>query len=82
VIGLLSHPLAWYLAILWHYLSGDRASTGDEPLDPIMGITDSFVFSFWSLLLAGWLTIPVGAALGALLARWLTSPTGERGNRE
>jgi hypothetical protein len=82
VIGLLSHPPAWYLAILWHYLVGARSSTGDEPLDPIMGITGSLVFSFWSLLLTGWLTIPVGAVLGVVLAKRLTSPAGERGNRE
>lgn len=69
LVTLLAHPLAWYLAILHHSLFGEPSSLGDAPL----GVTDvpwsSFVFAFWSLLLTGWWTIPLGAGLGALLAR-------------
>ena len=68
LIALLAHPLAWYLLIFHHALFGGPASPGATPL----GVTDApwggFVFAFWSLLLTGWWTVPLGAGLGALLA--------------
>ena len=29
--GLLAHPVAWYLAILWMFMTGARSSLGDRP---------------------------------------------------
>jgi hypothetical protein len=67
--GLLAHPVAWYLALVWNYLLGHASSLGDKPADPLQSIGGSFVMAFWSLLIAGWLTVPAGAIVGFLLAR-------------
>ena len=69
-VTLLSYPVTWYLAILHQALFGGPSSLGDEPLGPISGLSGSLVFSFWSILLTGWWTAPLGAGLGALLALW------------
>jgi hypothetical protein len=67
--GVLSHPVTWYLASLHNFFTVSPVHTGSEPLDPISALAGSVTFSLWSLLLTGWLTIPVAAGLGALYAR-------------
>lgn len=70
LVGLLSHPVAWYLLILFHFFSGESSSLGEKPLDPIQAIWGSLVFSFWSVFLVGFfVTIPLGAVIGFFLAR-------------
>lgn len=66
--GVFAHPLAWYLAILYFYVTGARTSLGEETLNPLDGIGASFVFSGVSLLLTGWLTILAGAIVGGFIA--------------
>ena len=65
--GLLAHPIAWYLALVWHYLQRHTSSLGDKPVDPLQSFAGSLVMAFWSLLIAGWLTVPAGAIVGFLL---------------
>ena len=69
LVGLLSHPLAWYGSILYFYLAGEP-----HTLNPLEGLWASVVYSLLSLLFVGWLTVPVGAIVGSLLAtaqaRW------------
>lgn len=67
LVGLLSHPLAWYLAILYYYFTGATDSLGGKTLRPGEGFIASFTFSMISLLLVGWITGPVGAMVGALM---------------
>jgi hypothetical protein len=71
--GVLAHPVAWYLAIVWNYASGARTSLGDPVLNPLEGLTGCLVFAFWSLLLTGWITVPAGGILGWILGRTLRS---------
>jgi hypothetical protein len=66
--GLFAHPLAWYLALIWNYLSGQTSSLGDKHAGPLDGLAVSLIMTFWSLLLAGWLTVAAGAVVGFLLA--------------
>lgn len=67
--GILSHPLAWYLFIVFNFLRGARGSLGEEPLGPADGLLGALVLSAWSWLLAGWLTVSVGALAGIMLSR-------------
>ena len=66
--GLLAHPVCWYLMILYLYLSDTKSSLGEDTLGPLDGVGGAFAFSFWSLLLFGWLTAPVGAIIGLIRA--------------
>lgn len=68
LIGLISHPLTWYGAILYLYVSGARNSLGEPTLNPLAGVWASLVYSSLSLLFVGWLTVPIGATLGGILA--------------
>ena len=68
VTGAVAHPVAWYLAILYFYVTGARTSLGEQTLNPVEGIGASIVFSGLSLLFTGWLTIPAGAIAGGVLA--------------
>jgi hypothetical protein len=67
--GLLAHPVAWYLALVWNYLLGHTSSLGDTPSGPLESLAGCLVMTFWSLLIVGWLTVPAGAVVGFLLAR-------------
>jgi len=77
LVGLLSHPVTWYLAILYNYFWATRFLQSDKALGPISGMDGSLVFSFWSLLLTGWMTVPVAAGLGAIIA-WVLKNTPEQ----
>lgn len=69
LVAFLSHPLAWFLLDLHQALLGGPPSSGEAPLGVADAASGSIVLAFWSLLLTGWWTVPLGAALGALLAR-------------
>lgn len=63
LVGLVSHPLAWYGSILYFYLAGEPGV-----LNPLEGVWASLVYTLLSLVFVGWLTVPVGAITGGLLA--------------
>jgi hypothetical protein len=69
--GLLAHPVAWYLTIVWSYAIGERSSLGDRMMNPLEGVPGCFVFALWSILLMGWLTVPAGGIAGWMLGRAL-----------
>jgi hypothetical protein len=69
LVTLLSYPLAWLFATAGYALLGGPSSPGDSGLGIADAASATLVLSFGSLLLTGWWTLPVGAALGALLAR-------------
>lgn len=66
-IGLLAHPLSWLifvsLSLVADPVAGEQATT--RLADAAASVP---ALSLFSLLLAGWLTAPLGAALGYLLA--------------
>lgn len=66
--GLLAHPLAWYVGIILNYFSGTKSSLGDEPMNPLTGLWGALVFSLFSWLVVGWLTVLVGGLVGTLIA--------------
>jgi hypothetical protein len=68
VAGTLSHPLAWYLTILWSFWQG-QAGAGERPMGPVEGLIAAIVLSVPSEILAGWMTVSVGVGLGIVLAR-------------
>lgn len=71
VTGALAHPVAWYLAIVWAYASGERSSLGDRTVNPLEGLWGALVYAYLSILLAGWITIPAGGIAGWVLGRIL-----------
>jgi hypothetical protein len=69
--GILAHPVAWYLMIVWSYVSGVRSSLGERAVNPLEGLTACLVYACWSVVLTGWLTVPAGGILGWILGRTL-----------
>lgn len=75
IIGLVAHPVTWYMWICsnWVLISlsiRSGPSAGGEPLNPLTGMPGAFVFSLWSVMLIGWLTVPAAAVAGALFGGW------------
>ena len=74
--GILAHYVSWYLLILtqnicyWGW-GGCVSSLGDLPTNPLIGLGGALVFSLWSLLLFGWLTVPIGTLSGGIYATWI-----------
>lgn len=71
--GAVAHYLCWYLLIAgWftcHALTGGcTGSLGDPPLNPLTAIPAAALYSAFSLLFLGWLTVSAGAMIGGVLA--------------
>jgi hypothetical protein len=64
LVVILAHPLAWYLLFLLLYFSGEVGSFPERTLDPLRGLVASLTFSAVSLLMFGWATVSIGAAIG------------------
>lgn len=67
--GLVSHYLAWYLAYLGANLcfwltGGCTSSLGEPPANLLVAFVGAAGFTFFSLYIVGWLTVPIGAGLG------------------
>lgn len=77
LVGIVSHPLAWYLLMVLFFVTGERGSLGDRTVDPLSAIPASLLFSLASLLAAGWITAPLGALVGGVLG--FVSGTGAGG---
>jgi len=69
VTGVAAHPLAWYAFMVG--LSGARSSLSEPTVNPLEAVPGALVFSVMSCFIAGWLTVPVGGALGFGLSRAL-----------
>lgn len=74
LVGLLSHPLAWYGSSLYFYLAGEPGA-----LNPLEGLGASLFYTLFSLVLVGWLTVPVGAITGGFLAYAQAKLTARQG---
>jgi hypothetical protein len=72
-IGVLAHPVTWYVLICWNWmlagLSLRHPSAAGDPLNPVTGVLGALVFSVWSIVIVGWITVPAGALVGTLVAR-------------
>ena len=70
--SVLAHYLCWYLMLAGTYLAElavrPALSAGQGAPNLIQAVAAAGVFAAWSLALTGWLTLPVGALLGAALA--------------
>lgn len=68
LVGIVSHPLAWYLAYLWAaYVEGERFGLGSPIMVPFKALGISVGLAGISLVLVGWITAPVGAIVGGAL---------------
>ena len=67
LVGIASHPFAWYFLLVWMYAAGVRSSTAERTLDPLAAVPGSFLYSAMSIIIVGWVTAPVGALVGGAL---------------
>jgi len=69
--GILSHWLCWYFVIviqnLRHVLLGEVSSLGEPPVNLLDGLWAAGAFSFWSLIVIGWATAPLGGLIGFIV---------------
>ena len=78
VAGVLAHVVSWYFILVAAYLLGWRSSLGDAPVNPLQAVIACWVYAAASLLLVGWVTIPLSAVFGgvfAFIARNMQSAT-------
>lgn len=64
LIVVMAQPLAWYLLFLILYFSGETDTFPATTVHPLGGLWASLPFASASLLLFGWVTVPVGGAIG------------------
>ena len=64
-VGLLSHWLFWYEAIVVNYIKWKFSGLPSlvPPFDPMTGIVGAFLNSFFSLLYFGWIALPVSVVM-------------------
>lgn len=67
LIGFVAHPVFWYIGAVYAWAFYEPGAAG-EYLGPIHGLWGALLLSLVSWLLAGWVTVPVGALTGGLLA--------------
>ncbi len=72
--GAVGHYVCWVLFLLggWvcHALTGGcTSSLGEAPMNPLQSFAAAGLYTMFSLLFFGWLTVPAGAILGGLLTR-------------
>lgn len=72
-IGVLIHPVTWYALICWNWIAvtfmGRPHSAAGDPMNPVDGLLGAVGFSCVSVILAGWITVPACALIGASVAR-------------
>ena len=62
-VGLLVHPVLWYLALVAAFFGGERTSLGDPTLTPVEALGGAWVYAAFSLLVTGWLSCSISAAI-------------------
>lgn len=68
--GSISHFFAWYSSIVFLYLQNAVSSLGEPTVGLTEGIGTSLMMTLFSLVIIGWLTVPIGAFIGAAVA-WI-----------
>jgi hypothetical protein len=73
VVGGGSHPLAWYIGMMYNAVVLCSEGRTRDAIGPIIGIAGAFTYSLmsWLCACAGWLTLPVGGIVGGLNGSWL-----------
>lgn len=67
--GLVSHYFAWYFQyvgsnVCFWLTGGCTSSLGEPPANLLMALVGAAGLTFFSLIVVGWLTVPIGAVLG------------------
>jgi hypothetical protein len=83
LVGLLSHPLFWYLFLLdsWlrYQLYGQPISSlGEPPMNPLDALAAALIYTLWSWFLVGWITAVVGAVTGGITTGLIARSRGEQ----
>jgi hypothetical protein len=72
IAAILGHYICWYLFMVSAFFSQSTSrsplSPGQAMPNPMEAIVWAGAPALWSLVLLGWITLPVGAVLGTLLA--------------
>lgn len=80
IIGIVAHPVTWCL-LMWFVLPASGGNSG-EPIRILAAPLAALFFSFWSLLILGWLTFPVAATVGGFLGLLVGQTRQMRATRE
>ena len=70
---ILSHYFSWYFMLIvanieYYIFNIPIGSLNDIPIDLISGLGYMWIYTFYSLLFFGWITIPIGAIIGGIFA--------------
>ena len=85
--GLLVHPVVLYLLFVEAFLTRQSAALSlGAPTNPFLDLISAVLGAVMTVLLAGWITVPMGALAGGLIAllqsksgcreRWRTALAG------
>jgi hypothetical protein len=67
--GLLVHPLVLYLLFVAAYLTRQSAPLSlGNPTNPLLDLISAALGAVMTILLAGWITVPMGALAGGVIA--------------
>ena len=70
VVGLVAHPLCWFLYLFVH-VAREPIPAGQSVYSMGFGVAFmTAVYTFSSLMILGWMSVPLCAALG-YLAKWI-----------
>lgn len=64
----LAHPLAWYLALVLAFLTGEQTVAGILVTNPLLDLLAPLFLAPFSLIYVGWITALVGGVAGGATA--------------
>ena len=74
IAGVVSHFFAWYfqyvgMNLCFWITGGCTSSLGEPPANLLEAFVGAAALTFFSLLVVGWLTLPLGAVIGLVFAK-------------
>lgn len=67
LIGFVSHPVYWYIWAVYSW-AFQAPGVGGPAMGPLHGLWGALLVSLLSWVVAGWITVPLGAVVGGALA--------------
>ncbi len=64
----LAHPLAWYIALVLAWFTGERTIGGINVANPLVDFLGSLYLAGFSLIYVGWITVLIGGIAGGVVA--------------
>lgn len=68
LIGIITHPLIWYMALVLAFLRGQPTVAGILVSNPLQDLLAAAFLAIVSLICVGWLTALIGGVVGGVIA--------------